>query len=216
MSSSQAIQITSLSDIVFAGPTFLQAPVISFASQKDIVINAPISAQGNTSFAANNNIYVNANVNVQSGNLSFLADADLDGQGAFIQAPGTTISTIGWGDITIQGSGQNYIGKYQRAGDIILKQGGAAAVFNASSSSNTNLNMSPPNALVGDLNTSMSGFPTETFGNDIGGSRNDIVSTSGSFEITPGVTVNAANTQYNVGGNWINYGTFNPGYLRSP
>ena len=195
MSSSQAIQITSLSDIVFAGPTFLQAPVISFASQKDIVINAPISAQGNTSFAANNNIYVNANVNVQSGNLSFLADADLDGQGAFIQAPGTTISTIGWGDITIQGSGQNYIGNVSAAGDLILKQGGAPAVFN-------------------DFNVILSGAKDLNAPYDSSAlPQNDnpfIVSTSGSFEITPGVTVNAGNIQFNVGANWVNYGTFNP------
>ena len=177
--STTSIQITSLGDIVFAGPTVLIAPQTNISSQNNIIINAPISAQGNTTFAANNNIYVNANVTVDSGNLSFLADADLDGHGAFIQAVGTSISTTTWGHITIQGSGQNYLANINSAGDITLKQGGAPVVFNAGSG--------VPNALI----------------------RNNIT-TQGSFIISPNVTVNANNTQYDIGTNWINLGTFNP------
>ncbi|MDE2027339.1 MAG: filamentous hemagglutinin N-terminal domain-containing protein, partial [Candidatus Omnitrophica bacterium] len=124
LSSAQAIIVTSVGDLDFEGATVLQAPVISFSSLNNIAIDAPVTATGNTTFAADNNIYVNADVTVNNGNLIFLADADLNGVGAFIQAPGTTISTVGSGDVTIQGSGQNYIGNIQSAGNLTLKQGG--------------------------------------------------------------------------------------------
>ena len=192
LTSPQSIQITSLSDVVFDGPTLIRAPQTTISSQKNIVINAPVSGQGNTTFAANNNIYVNANVTVDSGNLSFLADADKDGQGSFIQAPWATISTTTFGNIVIQGSGENYLGNITSAGDIILKQGGAPAVFNSSSS----VILSEAKDLQAPYDSSAS-------------PQNDIIA-SGSFEITPGVMVNAANTQFNIGTNWINYGTFNP------
>ena len=183
-----------MSDIVFAGPTIIEAPQSTFSSQKDIVINAPVSAEGNTTFAANNNIYVNANVTNDSGNLSFLADADLNGQGAFIQAPGTTIATTTWGNITIQGSGQNYLANIKSIGDIILKQGGAPAVFNEQP--DPQYLASPPALSFQQTNLQNNAF--------------SIMSTLGSITISQGVTLNANNAQYEVGGNWINCGTFNP------
>ena len=159
-----------------------EAGTINISAAKDVVINVPVTTQGNTTIQAKYNIDVNANITTDSGNLNLLADSDLDGVGAFIQEPGTLVSTTSFGDIVIQGSGQNYIENITSVGNITLKQGGAAVVFNGSTQ----------------------GRPLQ---NGIVGV--DLVSTR-SFNISQGVTLNAGDTTYIIGQNWINDGTFVP------
>ena len=64
-----------------------------------------------------------------SGNLEFIADANNNGHGSFNQDAGTTIATTIFGNITIQSSGTSTLANINSAGDLILEQGGAPAVF---------------------------------------------------------------------------------------
>jgi hypothetical protein len=105
-------------------------PLIDIWTSASIVINLPLFTQGETRLRADDDIIVNADVTTANGNLELLADNDFDGQGAFRQAQGTTISTLGFGDIIIQASGLSTIANINSAGDFILRQAGAPAIFN--------------------------------------------------------------------------------------
>ncbi|MCX5709190.1 MAG: DUF2341 domain-containing protein, partial [Candidatus Omnitrophica bacterium] len=145
---------------------------ISVYSADDIIINQGFSRKGDTKFSSNKNIFVNTDVGVDSGNLEFIADADLDGIGSFRQAKGTTISTTNFGHILIQSSGQGYLANIISAGDLILRMGGAAAIFNQWADST--------------------------------------VIIQGSFIKEEGVTLNAGNTVYRIGKDWLGPGIFVP------
>ncbi|MBI3602091.1 MAG: filamentous hemagglutinin N-terminal domain-containing protein, partial [Candidatus Omnitrophica bacterium] len=145
---------------------------VSFEAKGDIALTGPTTTVGDTVFSADGNISIHADVTTDSGSLDFLADADKDGIGSFMQDAATTIKTTTFGDITIQSSGPSTLANIISAGNLILKQGGAPAVFTQQPASS--------------------------------------VSTAGSLQITPGVTVNANQTDFTVYGSWLNDGgTFN-------
>ncbi len=162
----------NLSGIVKATQVVEEEGVIRIVSNKNINVSAEFKTEGNTILSANEDINVNADLTVENGNLDLLADSDLDGVGAFYQAKDTTISTINYGDITIQASGASTLANINSAGSLILKQGGLAVTYNQL--------------------------------------QDSIITTYGSLTINPGVTLNAANTNYNIGKDWINAGVFNP------
>ena len=147
---------------------------IRAVSNENIEVSSKLNTTGDTTLAADNDIAVKADIVADSGNLNLLADNDLDGVGSFKQDAGTTISTINYGDITIQASGlDSTLGNISSAGSLILKQGGAPVVFT-----------------------------------QWAGSR---ISTVNSLQINPGVILNAADTRYEIGRDWINLSNFNPG-----
>ncbi|MCX5681857.1 MAG: filamentous hemagglutinin N-terminal domain-containing protein, partial [Candidatus Omnitrophica bacterium] len=107
---------------------------ISIQSFDSVTVTAELDTTGNTTLSAFKDIIVNADVTTTSGDLELLADADLDGTGAFKQAKDTTIKTVNpandvndsgkrVGDITIQSSGASTIANIESAGDLILQQG---------------------------------------------------------------------------------------------
>ncbi|MCX7927480.1 MAG: autotransporter-associated beta strand repeat-containing protein [Candidatus Omnitrophica bacterium] len=102
---------------------------IEVFSGQTIKIDRELKTFGNTELKANKNVEVYADVTTVNGNLSFLADADFDGIGSFLQAIGTTISTCGFGNILIQSSGKGLLANVNSAGDIILKQSAQPAYF---------------------------------------------------------------------------------------
>ncbi len=121
------VEITASGLVKLGGS--IAADQTSVQSDTNITVDTALITSGNTILAAKNNIDVNANVTTDSGSLSFLADSDLNGQGAFTQAIGTTIRTTTFGDITIQGSGESVLGNIVSAGNITLQDGGASAHF---------------------------------------------------------------------------------------
>ncbi|MBI5466014.1 MAG: filamentous hemagglutinin N-terminal domain-containing protein, partial [Candidatus Kerfeldbacteria bacterium] len=151
------------------GPSQIGVDNIDIASQNSIAVAQNLRTNGSARFSAGKDIFVLAALTVDSGDLNLLADADLDGVGAFKQAQGTFITAK---DITIQSSGESTLANINASGDLILKQAGAAAVFT----------QAPDSA----------------------------IKTGGSLKINPGVTLNAANTLYEISKNWINLGNFNP------
>ena len=172
----QEVSIRAAKNVKVNAPLNVTAQATHIAAGKNVVVNAPVTTKGNTTIKAKNNIVVKANISTDSGNLNLMADSDLVGTGSFIQAPGTTIKTTTEGNITIQGSGQNYLANINSAGNVTLQQGGAPAVFNPSS-----VILSKAK----DLKTS----------NDSSASpQNDKVSlviSANSFTISQGVTLNA-------------------------
>ncbi|MFA5092778.1 MAG: MBG domain-containing protein [Candidatus Omnitrophota bacterium] len=103
---------------------------ILISSDESIKVNAKLNITGEATLAANNDIKVSADIAADSGDLSLLADYDLDGVGAFNQAAGTTISTTTSGDITIQSSGASTLANINVIGDLNLNQAGAVAIYN--------------------------------------------------------------------------------------
>jgi filamentous hemagglutinin family protein len=73
-------------------------------STKDIHIDAPLTLTGDTYLQADENIQVNADIKISSGDLNILADANNDGIGEFQQLSGI-IQNTGSGNILIDGSG---------------------------------------------------------------------------------------------------------------
>jgi len=139
------IRVTANRDIQISGtiisdanPFIQQIEASTFGS---VTVNAQFNSTGNTTLSAFQDIQVNAGIITESGNLALLADADLDGQGSFVQASGTIIATINpenkvdaagksVGDITIQSSGVSTLANVDAAANFILKQGGSPAIFN--------------------------------------------------------------------------------------
>ncbi|MCX5698017.1 MAG: filamentous hemagglutinin N-terminal domain-containing protein, partial [Candidatus Omnitrophica bacterium] len=95
----------------------------------NISVNSKLKTIGNSVLAAGKNIKLNADITTASGNLSLLADNNFDGLGSFLQIQGSTISTLDYGDITIQASGESTLANINSAGDLILKQAGAPVTF---------------------------------------------------------------------------------------
>ena len=58
-----------------------------------------------------------------------MADSDIDGVGAFLQAPGTLIKTATFGNIVIQASGQSAIANISSAGNLNIKTAKNNVVF---------------------------------------------------------------------------------------
>jgi filamentous hemagglutinin family protein len=109
----------------------LEAPKgrIEVSSGESIAIKSELKTIGNTELKANKDIEAGADITTVDGDLSLIADADLDGNGSFRQAAGTLISTINYGNIIIQSSGQGTLANISSAEDLILRQGGAAVTF---------------------------------------------------------------------------------------
>jgi filamentous hemagglutinin family protein len=151
----------------------LEAPQgqINVSSNDSVAVKAELKAFGNTGVMADKDIVVSADITAFAGNLSFIADADLDGVGSFMQDEGTLISTINYGDILIRSSGEGSLASIISAGDLILEQAGLPAIF-----------MQQPHSYI---------------------------STVGSMIIGQGVTINAANTQYAIGKDFMSRGDFN-------
>ncbi|MFA4916765.1 MAG: autotransporter-associated beta strand repeat-containing protein, partial [Syntrophales bacterium] len=181
-----AICVTANRDIQISGNISIEnnpsLQTIQNSSWGSITVDAKFNSTGSTTLRAFKDILVNADINTESGDLELLADADLDGTGSFKQASGTLVATNNpdsavdkqgkpVGDITIQSSGESTLANIDAAANLILKQGGAPAVFNQW-----------PDARI---------------------------TTGGSIVINPGVTLNAANTLYEIGKDWVNLGNFN-------
>ncbi len=110
----------------------LEAPLggVTVSSEESIAVKAELNTVGDTNILADKDIDVSANFTTVEGDLSLIADADLDGIGSFRQASGILLSTINYGDITIQSSGESFLANIASAGDLILKQAGLEAIFN--------------------------------------------------------------------------------------
>lgn len=106
-----------------------EAGNIAMNSGTDLEVTGEITAYGSTTLSARGDLKVSDDITVDSGNLELLADSDLDGQGAFLQAPDTTIRTLNSGNITIQASGESTLAHIVSAGDFILKMAGAEVTF---------------------------------------------------------------------------------------
>ncbi|MFH1441890.1 MAG: filamentous hemagglutinin N-terminal domain-containing protein, partial [Candidatus Omnitrophota bacterium] len=68
---------------------------IEITSEEFINVRGDFKTAGDVVFSANNGINVNGDITVERGNLEFKADADKDGIGAFKQASGAFICTVG-------------------------------------------------------------------------------------------------------------------------
>jgi len=172
----QLVEINGVIKLVSSGNAqvsgAMEALSIEVNSKESISASTPLNTKGNTRLAADKDITVNADITTEDGCLELVADNDLDGEGSFSQVENTTISTINFGDITIQSSARAMLANINSAGDLILKQGGLPCVFD----------QHPDSA----------------------------IDTVGSLVINPGVTLNGANTHYEVGRDWINLGSFTP------
>ncbi|MEW5759012.1 MAG: autotransporter-associated beta strand repeat-containing protein, partial [Candidatus Omnitrophota bacterium] len=139
---------------------------------EDVKVVDKLNTKGNTTISVNNDVDVEADIVTENGNLSLLSDNDFDGIGTFRQSANTTISTVNFGDITIQASGEATLANIYAAGDLILRQGGSLAIFNQTQDSH--------------------------------------ILVLGSIYIEEAVALNAKNTVYEIGRNWVNLGNFNP------
>jgi len=166
------IRIVSNARVQVSGVMEAAGGKVEVTSGETVLVNRELKTTGDTAISADKDIEVNADVTTVSGDLDLIADADLDGEGSFTQAPGTTIATVDSGDITIQSSGESTLADISSAGEISLRQGGAPAKFTQ--------------------------HP---------GSR---VSAAGSMSIGEGAELKAADTYYEIGRNWLNYGNFIP------
>ncbi|MCX5699008.1 MAG: filamentous hemagglutinin N-terminal domain-containing protein, partial [Candidatus Omnitrophica bacterium] len=169
------VNISGTLESISQAPAEKKAAII-IQSQDFIGVSSEFISIGNTKIEAAQGITVDADVITYSGNLDFIADSDLDGVGAFKQEKVTTIATVEYGDITIQASGESALANVNSAGDLVLRQGGAPAIFNQWIDSQ--------------------------------------IITKGSLLINPGVTLNANNTVYEIGKDWVNLGNFNPQFSR--
>ncbi|HQJ15261.1 MAG TPA: autotransporter-associated beta strand repeat-containing protein, partial [Candidatus Omnitrophota bacterium] len=123
------IRIRSNRNIQVSGTLEAAAGGVTVNSGESIAVKEDLITAGNTNIMADNDIYVSSNIETVDGDLALIADADLNGEGSFRQASGTLISTINYGDIIIQSSGASTLANIMAAGDLILKQGGSAAIF---------------------------------------------------------------------------------------
>ncbi|MFH1208288.1 MAG: filamentous hemagglutinin N-terminal domain-containing protein, partial [Candidatus Omnitrophota bacterium] len=167
------IKIVANQNIKVSGDLEAENGKIEVASSESVEVPEELRTLGDTKIRADGDIHVYADVTTLDGDLSFLADANLDGVGSFRQAQNTTLSTVNFGDITIQSSGETTLANILSVGDLVLKPGGAPA----------NFTQQPGSTIV----------------------------TKGSIVINEGVTLNAGDTQYEIGENWTNLGNFIPG-----
>ncbi len=174
-------------DIVINSPTQTEGKT-TFEAGQDIAINSATHTKGDTAFEANKDIEIKADVTTDSGNLAFVADHDSDGQGAFLQAPATTIKTTTYGDIFIQSSGKSTLGNIISAGSFTLKQSGGE--------------------VKGGQITQEGNYNPEVWYTQL---PNSVVTLRGSIIIGKAVTLSARDVEYSVGKDWVNSGTFIPG-----
>jgi len=164
-------------ELVGNGPIRSTGSMSAHQGRVTVSTSADLEVSGNTVgetlFQAWRHLAVNANLTTEAGNLSFIADADRDGAGAFTQAAGTRIATTVFGDITIAGSGAGALADIRSAGSVTLQSAGAPAVYTQ--------------------------HPGST------------VAAAGSFILGPGVTLEAGDSRYQVGRDWVNLGSFDPG-----
>ncbi|MBI3602515.1 MAG: filamentous hemagglutinin N-terminal domain-containing protein, partial [Candidatus Omnitrophica bacterium] len=148
-----------------------------------VTVNAEFDSTGNTTISAFNDVVVNADIKTDSGNLNLLADADFNGNGSFQQAAGTVIATNNPNnEVDTEGN---------PIGNITIQASGASTLANINS--------------AGDLILRQAGAPV-TFIQQPGST----VITQGSLIIGGGVTLDASDTIYQTGKDWVNLGTFNP------
>ncbi|MBI4397844.1 MAG: filamentous hemagglutinin N-terminal domain-containing protein, partial [Candidatus Omnitrophica bacterium] len=121
------ITIRAAEDISLQGIT--SAGALTVLSGADIRTYGAIFTLGRTELKADVDLVIGGNISVTNANLILTADADLNGTGAFSQLAGTTIQTIGSGDITITGSGLGTLGNITAADSLYLKQAGAPASY---------------------------------------------------------------------------------------
>ncbi|MFA5119199.1 MAG: autotransporter-associated beta strand repeat-containing protein [Candidatus Omnitrophota bacterium] len=123
------IKIRSNRDIQVSGTLEASQGQIHVSSNDSVSVKAELKTSGNTEITADKDIVVSADIAAFDGDLSLIADADLDGAGSFRQAEGTLISSVNYGDILIQSSGEGSLANIISAGDLILVQGGLPAIF---------------------------------------------------------------------------------------
>ncbi len=123
------IRIRANRNIQVSGTLEAAAGGVTVASGESIAVKSQLNTLGTTNIMADKDIDVSANIETVNGDLALIADADLNGEGSFRQASETLISTINYGDIIIQSSGESTLANIMAAGDLILKQGGSAAIF---------------------------------------------------------------------------------------
>lgn len=119
--------------IVRATGMSAEGGVIRIRSNRSVQVSGAMEntavGRGEVTVAAAGDIQVNNDLTVTQADLTLAADSDLDGRGAFRQAAGTRIQTIGYGDIIIQAAGACFLADIVSAGDLMLRQAGSAAVF---------------------------------------------------------------------------------------
>jgi filamentous hemagglutinin family protein len=123
------IRISADSNIKVSGTLEAEAGSVAIVSRKKITVATKLNTKGDTTLAGDGDIEVLADILTDSGNLSLLADNDLDGLGAFEQLAGTLIATANSGDIIIQSSRESKLANINAYGDLILKQAGAAVNY---------------------------------------------------------------------------------------
>ncbi|MFH0986331.1 MAG: filamentous hemagglutinin N-terminal domain-containing protein, partial [Candidatus Omnitrophota bacterium] len=123
------LRIVANRNIEVSGTLEAASGKVEVVSQESVTVPQALQTTGDTEIKADGDINVYADLTTLNGDLVLLADADLNGVGAFHQAEGTTLSTVNFGDIRIQASGESTLGNVNSAGDLILQQGGAPVTF---------------------------------------------------------------------------------------
>ncbi|MBI3615644.1 MAG: filamentous hemagglutinin N-terminal domain-containing protein, partial [Candidatus Omnitrophica bacterium] len=171
------IEVKTDSNLEVGGEALAPGGQVTFKGN-DITVVEETHTAGETTFRADRDLKVNADVTNDSGNLTFIADANRDGVGSFQQKEGTRISTTTFGDVRIESSGVGSLGNVASAGTLILSGSSAAAM------------------------ATYTQLPES------------VVAAAGSLMIEPGVTLEAGATRYEIGQDWINLGSFEPGRSR--
>ena len=123
------IQISSQESVSIQGRYEAADGTVLVTSAQDIKVVGPVTTRGTTTFSAQNDVQVGSDVTNHDGDLTFHADSNRDGAGAFHQATGTTIRTVGSGDILIHSSGRSELASLDAAGSIRLYSAGAPADY---------------------------------------------------------------------------------------
>ncbi len=124
------INVESTQDIEVAGGKYeAENGNINFSADKDLTVSGNTETKGRTDFKAAKDVTVNADVTTEDDDLIFEADSDLDGEGTFNQAAGTTLKTTTSGNISISSSGESTIANIDSAGDLSLNKAGAEAHY---------------------------------------------------------------------------------------
>ncbi|MCX5698061.1 MAG: DUF2341 domain-containing protein [Candidatus Omnitrophica bacterium] len=160
---------------------------IQVSSWNSVTVDAEFDSTGNTTFSAFKDILVNADIKTDSGDLELLADADLDGNGSFKQASGTLIAT--------HNPNNEVDAEGKPVGDITIQSSGESTLANVNAAANFILKQGGAPAVFQQWPDSR-------------------IITGDSLIINRGVTLNAADTVYEVGKDWINLGIFNPQFSR--
>ena len=187
------ISITSDEKIELGGTYQLGNGSLTAHAGTDLEIIAKTEVFGEATLKANRHIMIHADVTIHSGNVEFSADTNLDGLGSFYQSEGTTITTVGSGDVLISSSSPGTLANIVTAGSLIIEN--ALHPLNLESDPIIPTSIETPS--VSPLELSL--LP------------DSVVNSTKDLYIGISVTMNGSNGAYYIGSDWVNYGTFVPG-----